>query len=172
MPIMDLIFLSLLLLIVGVYTVALFRRKSFVDILRDIPNEIQVINQIYSESIQGGEGVIIDVNSFWDYLFSNPRKLKFYRFDCIKESWNKIPVCTVSPKDEFNNLNLEDFNLSQIQALNQDNKYIPVVTLFKKNSYFWPFWYKQEWFLSLYPRSICDSLEDFREITACLEEMF
>jgi hypothetical protein len=172
MPIMDLILLSLLLLIVGVYTVAFFRRKSFVNILRDMPNELQMVDQIYSEGIQGGQGIIVEVNSSWDYLMSNPRKLKFYRFSDIKESWNKIPVCTISPKDEFNNLNLVDFNLSQIQTLNQENKYIPVATLFKKNSYFWSFWYKQEWFITLYSRSLCASLEDFRKITACLEEMF
>ena len=122
MPIRDLILLSPLLLIAGVCTVAFFRRKSFVDILRDMPNEIQMVDRIYSDGIQEGKGIIIEVNSSWDFLMSNPRKLKFYRFDDIKESWNKIPICTISPKDEFSNLNLVNFNLSQIQTLNQENK--------------------------------------------------
>jgi hypothetical protein len=75
MPIRDLILLSLLLLIVGVYAVAFFRRKSFVDILRDIPNELQMVDRIYSEDIQEGKGIIIQINSSWDSLMSNPRKL-------------------------------------------------------------------------------------------------
>lgn len=168
----DLILTALLLSVSSIIAIALFRRKSFKDVMREMGNELRIIDKLYTEGVENGEGILVVIKNPWDILMSNPSKIKFYLYDEIKPKWKKIKISRVGPVEDFEYLDLQDFNLSQVQSLNQNNKYIPMAHLFIEPFDYIPLFHRKYWCISLYPRPTESSFEDVDRILGYLDNAY